>query len=115
MNLLEAVVALVILGLTATGFLDLFARGSSGAAQAEQWERTVAAAESAMEAVTLGDALQAQQAVAGADPRYAAQVDVRPFAGDVVRVTVTVTSPNGPAFSVQRLVRQPARLPGTRP
>ena len=60
MTLLEALIALVILGLSAIGYLDVFQSSARAVRDADEWTRTVSMAESTMEAATLGDALQAQ-------------------------------------------------------
>ncbi|MGQ0648793.1 MAG: type IV pilus modification PilV family protein [Gemmatimonadaceae bacterium] len=116
MSLLEALVALVILGLSVVGFLDVFQSGASSASRAADWAQTVAIAESAMEAATLGDALQAQQAIGAADERFARRVDVRPYRNDLSEVIVTVTSPRGSTFELHRLLRGTRySLPGSVP
>jgi Tfp pilus assembly protein PilV len=106
MSLLEAVVALVILGLSAVGYLDVFRSGARSLTQADDWERTVAIAESSMEAALLGDALQAQGALPDVDSNFQRQVSVRPWRADLVEVTVSVTSPRGVVYTVHRLVRE---------
>ena len=112
MTLLEGLVALVILGMTAVGYLDVFQSGARSVQQAAEWTRSVAIAESAMEAAALGDALQAQEALGAADGRYSRQVVVRPWRGALSEVTVRVTSPRGATFELRRLVRtRRAELP----
>lgn len=54
MTLLESLVALVILGLAATGFLELFQRASRAAGDRAAWQRAVAVAESTMEGALAG-------------------------------------------------------------
>ena len=49
MTLLESLVALVIIGLTAVGFLELFQGTSRSSRDADAWLQAVAYAESAME------------------------------------------------------------------
>lgn len=105
MTLLEGLVALVILGLTAVGYLDVFQSGARSVQSAAEWSRAVAIAESAMEAAALGDALQAQEALGAPDARYSRQVVVRPWRGALSEVTVRVTSPRGSTFELRRLVR----------
>ncbi|MCC6316756.1 MAG: type II secretion system protein [Gemmatimonadaceae bacterium] len=114
MTLLEAFVALVILGLAAVGYLDVFGSGARSAQQADDWQRLVAVAESAMEGAALGDARQAEEALdAGRSAGYAPRIAVQPWNADVSDVVVTVTSPRGTVFTLHRLVRRPtpARLP----
>lgn len=103
MTLLEALVALLILGLTATGFLEGFRAGSRTARDAADWSAAVAAAEATLE----GALLQAPppDSLARWQPRVATQ----PWEGaprvDVVSATVTL--PNGAEFTLRRLVRRP--------
>lgn len=113
MSLLEALVALVILGLTAAGYLDVFASGARSAGQAAEWDTLTSVAESTMEGAALGDALQAQQAWAALPDGYARQVTVTPWRPGVSDVAVTVTSPRGTTFTVHRLMRE-ARAGGPR-
>lgn len=105
MTLLEALVALVILGVSAVGYLDVFQGGARAVLQADEWERTVAIAESTMEAALLGDALQSQRAVGNADDRFTRSVAVHPWRGDLAEVVVTVGSPRGTTFTLRRLAR----------
>ena len=48
MTLLESIVALVILGLAAVGFLELFQRASVATRDTANWSRAVAVAELSM-------------------------------------------------------------------
>ena len=111
MTLLEALLALVILGLSAVGYLDVFQSSARSVRDADEWTRTVSMAESTMEAATLGDALQAQNAVVGygsdggAQGGFRRRVEVRPWRGRVQEIVVTVTSPRGTAFTLRRLTR----------
>jgi type II secretory pathway pseudopilin PulG len=111
-TLLEALVALLILGLSAVGYLDVFQGGASAVAVADDWTQTVAVADAVLEAATLGDAVQAQSAVQGIDSRYAHTAEARPHASGLVDLVVTVTSPRGTRFTVHRLMRRPATSPG---
>ncbi len=117
MTLLEAVIAVVILGLSAVGYLDLYRSGAGAARDAGEWARVVAAAESAMEAATLGDAVQARaglpeeggppsaQAPSGGAP-LRTRVEVRPWRAGVHEIVVTVTSSRGVTFALHRLARE---------
>lgn len=115
MTLLEALVALLILGLSAVGYLDVFQGGARAVVAADDWTQTVAVADAALEAATLGDALQAQEALRGIDTRWNPRVESRPFAPGLSEVVVTVTSPRGTSYVVHRLVRRPAQTPGSMP
>lgn len=102
MTLLEALVALVILGLTATGFLETFRAGGRSARDAAEWSAAVAAAEATLE----GAILQAPPPATLA--RYRPTVSVRPWPGAprVDELAATVTLPNGARFTLRRLVRR---------
>jgi type II secretory pathway pseudopilin PulG len=115
-TLLEAVIAVVILGLSAVGYLDLY-RSSAGAARdAREWTQVVAAAEAAMEGATLGDAVQARAGLPDAEPApetpargapsLRARVEVRPWRDGVREIVVTVTSAGGVSFALHRLSRE---------
>lgn len=116
MTLLEGAIALVILGLSALGFLDVFRSGASTAARARDVGAVVAMAESAMEAASLGDAVIAQEALDAPDTLVARRVEARPW-GDLPGVTelvVVVTPRDGAPFELRRLVRAPGPM-GPRP
>lgn len=116
MTLLEGVVALVVLGLSAMGFLDVFRSGASTAAHARDVARTVAIAESAMESAALGDLALAQNALGVQDPGISRHIVARAWAGapGVTEVVVVVTPREGAPFELRRLVREPAAS-GVRP
>jgi type II secretory pathway pseudopilin PulG len=102
-TLLEALVALVILGLTATGFLESFRAGSRTAREAVEWSTAVAAAEATLEGALL-DAPPADSLA-----RWRPRVTTEPWEGapravDVVAATVTL--PDGAEFTLRRLVRR---------
>jgi type II secretory pathway pseudopilin PulG len=113
-TLLEGVVALVILGMSAVGFLDVFRAGSAAAHRASQWSRTVQAAESAMEAAALGDLTLARAVTESRADGLSRQVTARPWAAGVSEVVVIVTASGGPSFTLRRLVRE-SRNAGVRP
>ena len=118
MTLLEALVALVVLGLTASGFLEAFREGGRGARHAAEWRDAVAAAEATMERALLdappvSDATLPPDAIARFRPRVA----VRPWPGaarGVDELTATVTLSNGATFTLHRLVRRAASRPPSR-
>lgn len=109
MTLLEAVVALMVLGLSAVGFLDVFRAGSTTAARAATTAQVVAEARSAMEAASLGDVVQAQ-VVLPTDTAIGRRIDARPWQPlpALTEVVVTITPRDGAPFEVRRLVRTPA-------
>jgi Tfp pilus assembly protein PilV len=111
MTLLEALLALVILGVSAVGYLDVYQASARSVRDSAEWTQVVALAESAMEGATLGDALQAQQAMAGVDggtraAGYTQAIAVRPWRDGVREIVVTVTSPRGTTFTLRRLARE---------
>ena len=100
MTLLEALVALVIMGLAAVGFMEAFQGASRSARDAQAWAQAVAHAEAGMEAAVLG--------VAATDslPGLARRVEARPWRGGVDEVTVTVSMAHGGRYVLRRLVRR---------
>jgi len=106
MTLLESLVALVILGLTAIGFLQAFQTSTRATRGAGDWVQAVSYAESAMEQTKLASAPSSLSDSLSSG--YARSVDVRawPVVPGVDRVTVTVTLPGGGVFVLERLVLQ---------
>ncbi len=102
MTLLESIVALVILGLAATGFLELFQRASVATRDTAEWSRAVRVAEYTMErAVLAPEALR--DTLAGVSRR----VEVQAWGATGLRqVTVSVDlAPSGTAkVTLHRLV-----------
>jgi type II secretory pathway pseudopilin PulG len=104
MTLLESLVALVILGLAATGFLELFQQASAATGDTAAWARAVAAAEVTMErAVVTGVA--PRDSVDGMLPR----VSIVPWQRGLRQITVTVDvpPPAGASVVLERLVAAP--------
>jgi Tfp pilus assembly protein PilV len=97
MTLLEALVALVILGLSAIGYLEVFQRSARGTRAAAEWEHAVAIGEAAMERSRLD----------GVTPDDSTTtVSTRPWRGRVDEMMVTVRLPDGGVLSLSRLVRR---------
>ena len=107
MTLLESLIALVILGLAATGFLELFQTTSRSTRDAAQWVEAVSYAEASMEESKLSGIVMGGRAGAPAD--FSRTITVHPWPGapGVNQVTVTVSLPGGASFVLQRLVRAP--------
>jgi type II secretory pathway pseudopilin PulG len=103
-TLLESLVALVILGLTAVGFLEAFQATSRSAREASAWVQAVGYAEASMEQSKLGTAADpfADSLVSG----FSRDIEVRPWPGSrgVEQITVTVSLPRGGVFMLHRLV-----------
>jgi type II secretory pathway pseudopilin PulG len=106
MTILEGVIALVVLGLSALGFLDVFRGGVEATSRAAGWSQVVQVAEASLEAASLGDPLQAQGAVGPEVPGMERRVEARAWAPGVIELVVTVSAPGTPPFTVHRLVRE---------
>jgi type II secretory pathway pseudopilin PulG len=108
-TLLESLVALVILGLTAVAFLGVFQSTTRATRNASEWVQAVSYAEASMEQTKLGtvatDPALPDTLAAG----FRRGVEVQPWRGapGVAQVTVTVALPDGGAFVLHRLVRTP--------
>jgi type II secretory pathway pseudopilin PulG len=101
MTLLESMVALVILGLAAVGFLELFQRASVATRDTAAWSRAVAAAEVSMERAVL-----LPESVVDSVDGLRRRIDVRPWSAGVreIIVTVDVPPPAGASVVLHRLV-----------
>jgi type II secretory pathway pseudopilin PulG len=99
-------VALVILGLVATGFLETFAGSVRANVDARSWAQALVYAEEgqALIAVAGTRAGIREPPVGGGFTRTIA---VGPWQPGVERVTVTITLPDGARFSLDRLVPAP--------
>jgi Tfp pilus assembly protein PilV len=97
MTLLEALVALVILGLSTIGYLEVFQRSARGARSAAEWEHAVAIGEAAMERARLDGSVPDDSATT---------VTTRPWRGRLDELMVTVRLPDGGVLTLSRLVRR---------
>ena len=106
MTLLEALVALVILGASAAGFLGVFQNSARSVQSAEAWNRA-----STIAAAALEDATRAAKEGTIRDGSVSgeARVDVQPWSATVDDIVVQVTIPDGRSLTVHRLVRQSNR------
>lgn len=104
MTLLEALVALVILGSVAVGMLEVLAGTTRVASSAEHWSRAVAYAEQGMETLKIDSTVRATAAVERLDGGFTRQVHERPWSqpGFVV-MTVDVGLPGGGHHTLVRL------------
>jgi Tfp pilus assembly protein PilV len=107
MTLLESLAALVILGTTAVGFLEIFHTTARAARNADDWARVVAYAESVMEQtkIEVNSAAPTLDAPAGVSSR----VETRPWAPGVTEIIVVTTSREGRRFELHRLTRSGSR------
>lgn len=106
MTLLEALTALVILGLSVTGYLAVFDGAARAARRADASARLVAHAEAALEeaAVRGGDADAPPPPPSGLSRR----VETRPWRrAGIVELVVTVRTDDGDSVRLHRLVRAP--------
>jgi type II secretory pathway pseudopilin PulG len=107
MTMLEALVALVILGASAAGFLGVFQNGARSMQSASEWNRATAVAEAALE-----ESVRARIAGADADQRLQedsgiqTRIEAQPWSDRVDDVIVRVTLPDGRSMTVHRLVRR---------
>lgn len=102
MTLLESIVALVILGLAATGFLELFQRASVATRDTAAWSQAVRVAEYTMERAVLDP-----QAVRDTLDGFARRVVLQPWGTTGLRevtVSVELPPPGRAMVTVHRLV-----------
>lgn len=107
LTLLEVMIALVILGVVVTGFLQTFAGALRSTAEARTWSQALVYAVEGQEKVKLGD----PAGVAGTETLlgggFYRRVAVSPWGEGVARATVTVILPGGGRFELSRLVKAP--------
>lgn len=104
MTLLESIVALVVLGLAAVGFLELFQRASVATRDTAAWSHAVAEAELAMERAVLQP-----QATSDTVRGMRRRIEIRPWAGGLSEIIVDVAlpPPAGAHVVLHRLVGTP--------
>ena len=107
MTLLESLAALVILGTTAVGFLEVFHTTARATRDAAEWAQVSEYAESVMERTKV----EAPSADMGADAPIGvtARIESRPFAPGVSEVVVVVTAATGRRLELRRLTRDAPR------
>ena len=104
LTLLETMVALVIVGLVALGYLELFGGTARTAARVRDWTRAVAYAEDAMETRKIAGR---DASVADAEPLasgFQRRLERRAWRDNLDVVTVVVTMPDGGEFRLSRLM-----------
>ena len=107
MTLLESLAALVILGTTAVGFLEIFHTTARSTRNADDWARVVTYAESVMEQTKV-DAHATAAPIEGPSG-VTARVETRVWAPGVTEIVVVTTSSDGRRFELHRLTRDGSR------
>jgi prepilin-type N-terminal cleavage/methylation domain-containing protein len=107
LTLLEVMVALVILGLVVTGFLETFAGALHASASARAWAQALVYAEDGMEAVKIEGTARATGVQASLGGGFTRRIASRPWRAGVTQAAVTVTLPDGARFDLERLVSAP--------
>ncbi|HUQ48409.1 MAG TPA: type II secretion system protein [Gemmatimonadaceae bacterium] len=106
MTLLESVIAIVILSLTAIGVLGIFQQTSRAAADARAWTVATSYLEEGMESAKLGVSFSSSTTALSLPPGYSRQLEARPGPNGLTDVIVSVSIPGGAALTIHRLVRQ---------
>jgi prepilin-type N-terminal cleavage/methylation domain-containing protein len=107
LTLLEVMVALVILGLVATGFLETFAGALRVTADTRIWAQALVYGEQGQEAIKIEGVNRALGRETSLGGGFARRIVVRPWGDRVARSTVTVTLPNGSRLELDRLMAVP--------
>jgi prepilin-type N-terminal cleavage/methylation domain-containing protein len=110
-TLLEAMVALVILGLVSLAYLELFGGTVRAAESAAHWSQAVAYAEDRMESLKLTSENAWERGPEQLDGGFTRRVETRSWRDDLGRdgllvVSVVVTLPGGGEFAVSRLMER---------
>ena len=106
MTLLETVVALVILSLSAIGVLGIFQQANRAAGDAQTWSVATGYAEQGMEAAKIGPTALRELDTSPLSGGYGRRIEVHPSVSGLADVSVTVTVPGGASLVVHRLVAQ---------
>jgi prepilin-type N-terminal cleavage/methylation domain-containing protein len=107
MTLLETMVALVILGIVAVGYLELFGATVRTSRSTTEWTQAVTYAEQGMELAKLNLASTLSSARDSLAGGFRREIVARPLSGGLQLVTVTVSLPGGGAFTLDRLFEEP--------
>jgi prepilin-type N-terminal cleavage/methylation domain-containing protein len=107
LTLLEVMVALVILGLVATGFLEALAGTIRNSAGARTWAQALVYAEEGQEFLKIEGVARAAGPAVPLGAGFSRWIAVRPWREGVARATVTITLPDGARFELDRLVQTP--------
>ena len=101
MTLLEALAALVILGVTAVGYVSLMQESSAAARRADASSQVVAYAESSIAEAVVGGNRELSPLPAG----FVRRVERRPWRAGVDELVVSVKRGDGAFVELHRLVR----------
>jgi prepilin-type N-terminal cleavage/methylation domain-containing protein len=107
LTLLEVMIALVILSLVGTGFLETFAGALRGTARAREWAQALVYAEQGQEDIAPQGPDRAAGSYRSLGGGFSRRVAIRPWDKGINRATVTVTLPDGSRFDLDRLVPAP--------
>ena len=102
-TLLEAMVALVILGLVVVGYLEVFSSAVRTVQHTETWTQAVSYAADGMELARLdlaGTLARGREHLSGG---FARQVQMQPAGEGLRLVSVTVLFPDGGEYTLHRL------------
>jgi hypothetical protein len=100
-------VALVIVGLVATGLLEVFAGALRGTADARIWAQALVYGEEGQELIKVEGADRVSSAEVALGGGFTRRITVQPWRAGLARATVKVTLPNGARFDLDRLVPAP--------
>ena len=103
MTLLESIIALVILSLSAVGALGIFQGASRAAIDAQAWTVAASYAEQGIEAAKIGDRDVAAETQL--PNGFRRRIESKPAQQGLVDVAVTVEMPGGAQLVVHRLVQ----------
>ena len=107
LTLLEVMIALVILGLVATGFLETFAGALRATADARTWAQALVYADAGQESVKIEGVARAAGTEVPLGGGFSRRITLRPWREGVTRATVTVTLPSGARYELERLAPAP--------
>lgn len=104
MTLLESVIALVILSLSAVGALEVFQQTSRSVEEARQWTAAAAYAEQGIEAAKTAMPALTEASAAPLAAGYSRRILTSPAQSGLEDVSVVVGLPNGASLTVHRLM-----------
>ena len=105
MTLLESVIALVILSLSAIGVLGIFQQTNRAAADAQAWTVATSYAEQGMEAAKIGGPAVRDLNAISLTAGYTRRMQSQPSHSGLADVSVTVVMPGGATLVMHRLVQ----------